>query len=197
MTQPSAALIAAIADSPPTQSQATLEKLRDDIRKMRNLELEIEVKTEALKQLSSELFELKTKTVPDKFSELNMLAFTLDAEGNQPAYEAKLGTMITASIPDEKKMEAFKWLEKHKYGDLIKNAFVVSFGMGDNKAAKKLAAFLKKSKMDYDAKASVHSSTLKAFVREQIEKGKAVPLDLFGAFIQKTVNIKPIKEKRI
>ena len=37
--------------------------------------------------------------------------------------------------------------------------------------------------VDYENKKSVHPSTLKAFVREQIERGKILPLDLFGIHI--------------
>lgn len=194
--QPSAALLAAIEEAPPSQSEDKLEQVRDLVRRARDLEREMENLEERQKELGREYFEVRTQKLPALFAELNMLAFTLDADGNEPAYEAKLETMISASIPEEKRPEAFKWLEKHKHGDLIKNTFSVLFGMGDNKKAKKLAAFLKKNKMEYDAKAAVHPSTLKAFVREQIEKGRAVPLDLLGAFIQQTVNVKQKKEKR-
>ena len=37
--------------------------------------------------------------------------------------------------------------------------------------------------VDYENRKSVHPSTLKAFVREQIEMGKELPLDLLGVHI--------------
>ena len=32
--------------------------------------------------------------------------------------------------------------------------------------------------------------TLKAFIKERVEKGQPIDLDLFGAFVAKTVDIK-------
>ena len=39
-------------------------------------------------------------------------------------------------------------------------------------------------------KQAVHASTLKAFVKEQIQDGKQVPNDMFGVYVANRVTIK-------
>jgi len=47
---------------------------------------------------------------------------------------------------------------------------------------------LQSNGLDPEQKEAVHPSTLKAFVKEQIEKGSEIPSETFGIFIgQKTV----------
>ena len=41
-----------------------------------------------------------------------------------------------------------------------------------------------------ESKTHIHASTLKAFVKERVENGKPIDLDLFGAFVAKTADIK-------
>ena len=41
-----------------------------------------------------------------------------------------------------------------------------------------------------ESKTHIHSSTLKAFIKERVENGKPIDLDLFGAFVAKTADIK-------
>ena len=41
-----------------------------------------------------------------------------------------------------------------------------------------------------DQKKEVHPQTLKAFVKEQLQKGQAVPMDLFGVFTGHRATIK-------
>lgn len=60
---------------------------------------------------------------------------------------------IYASISKARQEEAFKWLRDNGHGSLIKERVVNE---------------------------SVHSGTLKAFVREQLQAGKPLPLKLFG-----------------
>ena len=41
-----------------------------------------------------------------------------------------------------------------------------------------------------ESKTHIHSMTLKAFIRERVEKGLPIDLDLFGAFVARTADIK-------
>ena len=41
----------------------------------------------------------------------------------------------------------------------------------------------------------IHSMTLKSFIRERVEKGLETNLDLFGAFVARTAEIKPKRRK--
>jgi len=41
-----------------------------------------------------------------------------------------------------------------------------------------------------ESKTHIHAMTLKAFVRERVEKGLPIDLDMFGAYVAKTADIK-------
>jgi hypothetical protein len=44
--------------------------------------------------------------------------------------------------------------------------------------------------IDPETKTHIHAATLKAFVKERIENGKPIDLDMFGAFIANAAEIK-------
>ena len=46
-----------------------------------------------------------------------------------------------------------------------------------------------------ESKTHIHSMTLKSFIRERVEKGLETNLDLFGAFVARTAEIKPKRRK--
>lgn len=103
---------------------------------------------------------------------------------------------IFASITQAKKDAAFKWLEEHKFSGLIKTQVEINFPRGDHELAKKWHHFLKESKkLDVDLEESVHPQTLKAFVKEQIQAGNSVPMDLFGVMVVDTTKVKLPKRK--
>ena len=72
--------------------------------------------------------------------------------------------------------------------DNLDEAFTCSFGRGEDGDAKVLKEELSRIGVSYTEKVGVHPQTLKAFVREQVESGQNLPLDLLGVYIgQKTV----------
>jgi hypothetical protein len=87
----------------------------------------------------------------------------------------KVADFVTGSIKQENQVAAFKWLRDNKFGALIKSQFKLAFGKGEDKIAKRLAAFLKKSKIQFERSEGVHPMTLKAFIREQLAAGKGLP----------------------
>ena len=103
---------------------------------------------------------------------------------------------VFASITQAKKDAAFKWLEENKFSGLIKTQVEINFPRGDHELAKKWHHFLKESKkLDVDLQESVHPQTLKAFVKEQIQSGNPVPMDLFGVMVVDTTKVKLPKRK--
>ena len=103
---------------------------------------------------------------------------------------------VFASITQAKKDAAFKWLEENKFSGLIKTQVEINFPRGDHELAKKWHHFLKESKkLDVDLQESVHPQTLKAFVKEQIQTGNSVPMDLFGVMVVDTTKVKLPKRK--
>lgn len=90
---------------------------------------------------------------------------------------------VYASIPkDERGDLAFTWLRNHGFGDVIKNEVKVAFGRGEEEQAAALLAECRAHGWNNASfAATVHPSTLKALIREQLASGKDFPLELFGA----------------
>jgi len=95
-----------------------------------------------------------------------------------------------ASIKAERQAEAFAWLREHGYDDIIKNTVSVRFGKGEDELCARLLQNLKGTGFIPEQVQKVEPMTLKAWVKEQVEKGREFPTELFGAFIGKKAIIK-------
>ena len=98
--------------------------------------------------------------------------------------------MVHASIPQDRKEEAFAWLRDKGLDDIIKNDVTCSFGKGEDNMAGDVVGMLKERGFDPKTKTHVHPSTLKAFVKERVTDGKPIDLDMFGAFIANAAQIR-------
>jgi hypothetical protein len=151
--------------------------LSDQVIKLRNLEDEIKIAEESLKQLKQQAETLSGEVIPTMMTEMNISTMKL-ADGS--AIEVK--PVYGASIPIEKKEEAFKWLRDNGLGDLIKNEVTVSFGRNEDNKAAQYAVLAQGQGYQPTQKLKVEPMTLKALVRERIEKGLDMPSDLFNVF---------------
>jgi len=151
--------------------------LSDQVIKLRNLEDEIKIAEESLKQLKQQAETLSGEVIPTMMTEMNISTMKL-ADGS--AIEVK--PVYGASIPIEKKEEAFKWLRDNGLGDLIKNEVTVSFGRNEDNKAAEYAVLAQGQGYQPTQKLKVEPMTLKALVRERVEKGLDMPSDLFNVF---------------
>jgi hypothetical protein len=87
-------------------------------------------------------------------------------------------------------MEAFNWLRNHEFDDLIKNTVSVNFGRNEDENARTFLNLVEKQGYSAAQKTDVHPSTLKAFVKERIEQGDEIPMELFGVFVGQRATIK-------
>ncbi len=143
-------------------------------------DLEKQVKT-----VKKELLKLTDEDLPSILQELGMTGFTLD-DGSSISIKPTYGAHIKVSD----KEEAFAWLRKNDYGDLIKNVVSCTFGRGEDETAVDFMAFAEKSGYTPQQKTDVHSQTLKAWVRERVENGDSFPSELFGAYVGQRAIIK-------
>jgi len=139
----------------------------------------------ALKEAKAEQLRLSEDVIPAKMSEAGISALKLE-DGSS----VEVSPYYSAKIPEEKKSDAFKWLRDNNFGDLVKNNLTVSFGKGEDSDAQKLKSELESKGLVVDQKEDVHWMTLREFVREQIEKNKNIPSDLFGLYIAQRTKIK-------
>lgn len=162
------------------------KNLSDLVRTLRAVDLDIEKAEQALKGLKQERQKLTTELIPGVMDEMGV--DRLDVDG--VTVTRKL--IVSASISDEKREQAFGWLRENGLDDIIKNDVVVSFGRGEDNAAKNAVGILREQGFDPDVKTHIHPMTLKAFVKERVEDGKPIDLDLFGAYV---VNAAEIRRK--
>lgn len=176
-------------------SQDKLDAVRAKVKEARDIDIDIAGLNERVSVLNQRKNELVFNELPDLFADAKIDRLGIEAEGNLPAYDTVLSDYYHANIPEDKKDDAFSWLDKNKHGDLIKTVITIELGRGDRKTAKAVEKFLDDNDIGYSRKLAVPWNTLTAFVKEQIGKGVALPLDLLGATVGRVVKLKVRKEK--
>jgi hypothetical protein len=172
-----------IANEFSTVKDEDLGKVAELVRKQLQFEVLIQQMEDNLKSAKRGLEEVSGQLLPAALQEYGLSELTM-ADGSKISVQ----TVISASISKERQPDAHDWLRDHGHGDLIKNTVSVTFGRGQDDAAKDVVRVLQSNGLDPEQKEAVHPSTLKAFVKEQIEKGSEIPSETFGIFIgQKTV----------
>jgi hypothetical protein len=89
---------------------------------------------------------------------------------------------VYASIPKGNEENAYEWLNENGFGGIIKHVVSASFGKEEDSRAAEFVKAAQELGLTPEDKRSIHSATLKAFVKEQLAQGKNIPLELFGAF---------------
>ena len=172
-----------IANEFSTVKDDDLSKVASLVRQQLQLELAVLEIEENLKRTKRNLEEISGQLLPAALGEYGLSELTM-ADGSKLSVQ----TVISASISKERQPDAHDWLRDHGHGDLIKNTVSVTFGRGQDETAKDIVRVLQSNGLDPEQKEAVHPSTLKAFVKEQIEKGSEIPSETFGIYIgQKTV----------
>jgi len=162
----------------------TGKQLSQLVRNLRNVENQIEDAENHIKSLKQEKHRLSVENIPALMDEMGVER--LDVDGL--TVERKM--IVSASIPKDRKDEAYSWLRENGCDDIIKNDVTCSFGKGQDNSAKNVIAILQDAGFDPATKTHVHPSTLKAFVRERVTDGKPIDLDMFGAFISNAAQLR-------
>jgi len=162
----------------------TGKQLSQLVRNLRNVENQIEDAENHIKALKQEKHRLSVENIPALMDEMGVER--LDVDGL--TVERKM--IVSASIPKDRKDEAYSWLRENGCDDIIKNDVTCSFGKGQDNSAKNVIAILQDAGFDPATKTHVHPSTLKAFVRDRVTDGKPIDLDMFGAFISNAAQLR-------
>ena len=162
-----------------------LHGIAEVARNIRTKEREVEDLKQTLKESEAALRQLTDQDLPDLLHEIGIHEFTLD-DGSK----VEVRPLYGASIPVRHREEAHAWLREKGFGDIIKNVVSVPFGRGEDGKAGEFISMARMQGFEVTQKEQVHSGTLKAFVKEQIEKGQEVPNDLFGVFTGERAFIK-------
>lgn len=160
----------------------TVASLARDIRSTEEVISDLE---EVLKTTKAKLLKLTDEELPALMEEMGISSLTLD-DGSV----VKVTRTYGGSILVENRPKAYEWLREHGYDDIIKNTVICQFGRGEDDRAKGFAEFAAENGFAPEQKTEIHSQTLRAFVKERIEKGDAFPMELFGAYIGQRAIIK-------
>ena len=153
-----------------------------------NLERQISDAEQLLKDKKQALHKITDEQLPEALEEMGLQKFTLT-----DGAEISVKPLYAASIPRDRKDEAFQWLRDHEFGDLVKNNVTVTFGRGEDAIAKEFVGLCGSQGFTPSQLEKVEPMTLKAWLRERVEAGDPIPLDLFGAFISQRATIKRSK----
>ena len=154
------------------------------VRRLNEKQEQIDETEKYLKELKAEKQRIAFEHIPMLMDE--MAIERIDVDG----LTVKLKPFVSASIPADRKQDAFNWLREHGLDDIIKNDIIVSFGRGQDNQAGDVMYDLEQKGFHPEQKTHIHSMTLKAFVRERVEKGLPIDLDMFGAFVARTAEVK-------
>jgi len=149
------------------------------------LEKELDELESVTKERKDQLRKLLEQTIPEALAELGMSSFKME-DGS--AIDVK--AFYSASIPAARKAEAYEWLREHGYDDIIKNTVSVRFGRGEDELSARLINLLMQEGYPVQQAEKIEPMTLKAWVKEQVERGNEFPSELFGAYIGQKATIK-------
>ena len=154
-------------------------------RRAKLLEKEILDMEETLKERSEQYRKLTEQTIPEAMAEAGMKKFVME-DGST----VDVKPFYSASIPKARQEEAFQWLRERGCDDLIKNTVSVRFGRNEDELCARLLNLLGTQGYPAEQAQKIEPQTLKAWVKERIEKGQPVDSELFGVFIGQKATIK-------
>ena len=154
-------------------------------KRAKELEKEIDDIEDVLKERKEQQRKLLEDTIPAMLDELGMKSFKM-ADGSQ----IDIKPFYSASIKEEKRAQAYEWLREHGFDDIIKNTVSVRFGRGEDELAARAINLLRAQGFPVEQTEKIEPQTLKAWVKERVEKGQPVDSELFGVFIGQKAVIK-------
>lgn len=142
------------------------------------LEADLKAKKEELR-LTSE------QELPDAMQQAGLTQITLSS-GEKIA----INEFYNAHISKANQEKAYEWLVTNGHEGLIKNEVLLKFGREETEVVDQTVSALQSRGLSPEVRQSVHPSTLKAFVKEQITNGNDIPTEPFGIYIGTKATIK-------
>ena len=172
-------------------TSAALASIAPLVQRWKAVNEEVEATEKALKDVKERLRRLEYVDIPNAMAEVG-LAEIKTADGL--VVESK--PFVDGSIDKSRYDEAIKWLEDNGYGDIVKAAMTLSLPKGEVSKAHDVANKIEELIGTRPVvKESVHSQTMKAFLRQCEEDGVVLPEELFRVYRGTVAKIKPIKNK--
>ena len=155
-----------------------IKSLSEQVLKLRDLEAEVKSDEERIKTKQKEIARISEDVIPTMLSEMGLSQLKL-ADGSS----VDVKPFYSASISVANREKAYKWLRDNGLGDIIKNDVTVSFGRNEDNKAVDYANLAKSHGFEPTQKLKVEPMTLKALVRERIEAGQEMPMDIINVYV--------------
>ncbi len=164
------------------EQMGTLGAAVNELLTKQALILEVELR---LKELKAEERGISQGTIPQIMGALGFETITtLDGK------KVSVKDSVQISIPAADKPSAYKWMDANGHGDLIKIALTAKFARGEKEMAEQALVHIKAFTNNTTLVESVHSGTLKAWARVELEQGHSLPADLFKIHVVKLTTVK-------
>lgn len=171
-------------------SENTIERLTGLANAAQSLQELIDKLVIELAEEQEKLISIVRVQMPNIMEELGMSEFKM-TDGRVISIDPK----INASIKEQDRPDAFRWMEEKGYDGIIKTKVGAEFGKGEIEDARKALDALQKAGYLASIDRSVHPATLKSFVKERLEAGEVLPPSI-GVFEFKEAKIKSPKKKK-
>ena len=159
---------------------------------------------------SIEALELKLKELKTKRYDMEMRALPelMDAAGTDiigvpgEGVDVVVKPYYKAVLPKETAPQAAAWFDEHGHGDILATFVSVEFAKGEREHAIALTGMIREffrgrniQQHEPVIETSVHWRTLTSFVKEQVERGEVLPLDILGATVGRKAEVKKRKSR--
>jgi hypothetical protein len=166
-----------------------LKRITELARLMQTQEARVAAQKAALAMAEADLLRTKREDLPELMRECDLKNLTL-TDGSV----LELRDDVACSISDEQRPIAHQWLIDNGYDGIIKTELSIPFARGEHETAVQIAAEIAATYGRQTAvNETIHHQTLRAFVRERLEKGVAVPTKPFGIFPYSEAKLKAPK----
>lgn len=156
-------------------------------KRAKTLEKDIEDNETVLKNLKEQYRKVTEEALPEALTGMGMKKFVME-DGSS----IEIKPFYSASISEARRAEAYAWLREHGFDDIIKNTVSVRFGRGEDELCTRLLNLIRQNGYPADQAEKIEPMTLKAWVKEQIERGNELDSELFGVYIGQKAVIKSV-----
>lgn len=159
--------------APSPEDLASLSSLAQE---MFDAEAAVASAEETLSRAKERLRHVSETSIPMLMTKVGMKDFRTTS-----GFRIRIDEMVSASIAPERKTEAYAWLDANGHSGLLRRRVSVEFTREQGEEARRLLDVARGAGFEnVGEELSVHPSTLKAWAREQLASGGALPFDLFG-----------------
>lgn len=148
-------------------------------------EREVLKKEQELEQANNALKDISHRQIPELLEELGITQFK-----TQDGLTIEIKEKIVAGLSKANLAPGIRWLEENGLGSLVKSKMVVYAPKGSPELLDDLKIEASDRGLDHEEKFDVHPMSLAAAVKELLEEGKEVPLELLGVLRIRSSKIK-------